>query len=122
MKHAKILVALILALSLVLCLAACGKDSKSGNLAGKYEFYSMTYGEITVTAADMAAEGKSVEMYVKLNNDGTAIMYSEGETEDMVYADGQIWSVSDPDNKANFSVVGNTLAIVQDDLEMVFKK
>lgn len=128
MKHAKILVALILALSLVLCLAACGKDSnKSGGasgdgLAGKYTFHSMSAGGQTVTAEDLAALGEPVEIYITLNGDGTGLMYSEGETEDMVYADGQIWPVGDPDDKADFSVKGSTLTISSDGTEMIFKK
>ena len=124
MKKVKILVCLALVLSLTLCLAACGKDSSSGSnsIAGKYNFVSMEMGGEKITAADLAALGGEVEMYVRLDGDGTGIMYSEGTTEDIVYADGKIWPVSEPEEKADFTVKGNTLTITEDDTTMTFKK
>lgn len=124
MKKVKILVCLALVLSLALCLAACGKDSSSGSnsIAGKYNFVSMEMDGEKITAADLAALGGEVEMYVRLDSDGTGIMYSEGTTEDMVYADGKIWPVSEPEEKADFTVKGNTLTITQDGMTMTFKK
>ncbi len=121
----KKVLSVILVLAMVLCFAACGKDSKSGgsNIAGKYKFSYMEQDGEKLTAADLKAlTGAEVDTYVRLDGDGTGVMYSEGTTEDMVYADGKIWPVSDPEDKADLSVKGNTLTISQDGMTMVFKK
>ena len=122
MKLGRILVAVLLVLSLTLCLAACGDKEKGSSIAGKYNFYSMTYDGETMTADDLAELGTNVEMYLRLNADGTGIMYSEGESVDMAYANGQIWSVDEPDEKVDFTVKGNTLTMEQEGMVMTFKK
>ena len=122
MKLGRILVAVLLVLSLTLCLAACGGKEKNSGIAGKYNFYSMSYEGETVTAKDLAEMGEEMDMYIRLNSDGTGIMYSEGEAEDMAYANGKIWSVDEPDEKVSFSVKGNTLTMEQDGMVMTFKK
>ena len=122
MKLGKILVCLVMVLSLMLCIAACGDTEESGGIAGKYKFHSMSYDGETITAKDLADMGEEMDMYIRLNGDGTGIMYSEGETEDMAYANGQIWSVDEPDEKVDFTVKGNTLTMEQDGMKMVFKK
>ena len=122
MKLGKILVCLVMVLSLMLCIAACGDKEESGGIAGKYNFYSMSYNGETVTAKDLAAMGEEMDMYIRLNGDGTGIMYTEGETEDMAYSNGKIWSVDEPDEKVSFTVKGNTLTMEQDGMVMTFKK
>ena len=122
MKLGRILVAVLLVLSLTLCLAACGDKEKSGGIAGKYNFYSMSYEGETVTAKDLAALGEEMNMYIRLNADGTGVMVTEGESEDMAYGNGKIWSVDEPDEKVDFTVKGNTLTMEQDGMVMTFKK
>ena len=132
MKLVKILVCLAMILSLMLCVAACGEDegllggitggSSKNSIAGKYEFYSMSYDGETITAEDLADMGEEMDMYIRLNDDGSGIMYSEGDTEDMAYANGQIWPADEPDEKVDFTVKGDTLTMEQDGMVMKFKK
>ena len=122
MKLGRILVAVLLVLSLTLCLAACGDKEKNSGIAGKYTFYSMSYEGETVTAKDLAEMGEETDMYIRLNSDGTGVMVSGDDSEDMAYANGKIWSVDEPDEKVSFSVKGNTLTMEQDGMVMTFKK
>lgn len=132
MKLVKILVCLAMILSLMLCVAACGEDegmigsitggSSKSSIAGKYEFYSMTYDGETVTAKDMAEVGEDVEIYIRLNNDGTGIMVSDGETVEIAYSDGELWPVDEPEESVEFTVKGNTLTVEAEEMVMTFKK
>ena len=118
----KKILSMILVLAMVLCFAACGKDSKSGgSIAGKYKLSYMEAEGEKITASALSAMGGG-EIYIRLDSDGTGVMVSNGTSEDMVYANGQIWPVSEPDDKADFSVKGKTLTIEQDGMKMVFKK
>lgn len=124
MKKVKILVCLALVLSLALCLAACGKDSSSGSsIAGKYELVSMEADGEKATKADLEAMfGMEIDFYVQLNSDGTGVFNMMGETEEMEYANGEIWAVSEPESKVPFTVKGNTLTLTMDGSTMTFKK
>lgn len=132
MKLVKILVCLAMILSLMLCVAACGEDegmigsitggSSKSSIAGKYEFYSMTYDGETVTAEDLAEAGSDTEMYIRLDNDGTGIMYTDGETVDVVYGNGQLWAVDEPDEKLDCTIEGNTLTTEIEGVVTIFKK
>lgn len=115
----------ILSLALVLilvaaCLAACGK---SGGVAGKYNLVSMTMDGETINVSDLEAiAGRKMEAYIELKADGTGIMVMEGERTEMAWADGKIWPVSDPDEKADFTVSGKTLTINESGVVMKFEK
>lgn len=125
-KTMKLALCLILVLSTVLCMAACGGDKDS--IAGKYIVYSMEMSGLTVEGemleTALAASGMTVEdMYIQLNDDGTGTMTSmEGETSEMAYADGKIWSVDEPEEKVNFSVKGGKLTLEVEGIKMVFTK
>ena len=120
----KKILSVILALALVLCFAACGSDSKSGgSIAGKYNFSYMEMDDLKYTADDLTEmTGEEIEMYIRLDSDGTGIMYTNGETVDMVYNNGQIWPVDEPDAKVDLEVKGNTLTMESEGMIMVFKK
>jgi hypothetical protein len=112
----KVLCSALVAIML-LCMTACGN-----NIAGRYNFHSMNMEGMEVTAESLEALGSEVEMYLELEKDGTGTMASNGEVVAMGWADGQIWPAEDPEDKAPFTVDGDTLTIEQEGIKMVFKK
>lgn len=124
-KTMKLTLCLILVLSTVLCMAACGGD-KNG-IAGKYVVYSMDSNGMTIKGdtltAALSAMGMTIDdMYIQLNDDGTGKMSVFGETADMAYADGKIWPVEEPEEKVSFTVSGGKLTLEVEGNKMVFTK
>ena len=109
----KVLCSALVAIML-LCMTACGN-----NLAGHYNFYSMNMEGMEVTADALGGE---VEMYIELEKDGTGTMAAMGEVVEMGWADGEIWPIEDPTDKAPFTVDGDTLTIELEGIKMIFKK
>ena len=124
-KTMKLTLCLILVLSTVLCMAACGGDKNS--IAGKYVVYSMDSNGMTIKGdtltAALSAMGMTIDdMYIQLNDDGTGKMSVFGETADMAYADGKIWPVEEPEEKVSFTVSGGKLTLEVEGNKMVFTK
>lgn len=122
-KTLKLALCLILVLSTVLCMAACGGKS----IAGKYIIYSVDDGSQTIKGDDLdtilSAMGITVDsMYIQLNDDGTAEMSVFGETAEMAYEDGKIWPTETPDEKVAFTVEGDKLTLEAEGNTMVFRK
>ena len=125
-KTMKLALCLILVLSTVLCMAACGGDDKD-SIAGRYVVYSMdtegmTIKGETLTAALSAMGMSADDMYIQLNADGTGEMSVFGETAEMAYADGKIWSIDEPEEKVDFTVSGGKLTLEVEGNKMVFTK
>ena len=100
-------------LSLLLTLAACG-------VSGKYVLKKVSYAGISMDADTVGFE--SEKFYIELFSNGTAVMCYNGETEDMEWKDGQLWSVDDKDSKVDFTLEDDELIIELEDVEMVFVK
>ncbi len=97
-KAVKVVLCLTMIAVMLLGLAAC-----SNNIAGRYELVSV---EIEGAKHDASGLG-----YIELNEDGTGYMSVGGTDFEMRWEDGQIWPVSDPDDKVSFTVKGNTLTL-----------
>jgi len=118
-KSVSIILCLVMVLGLACTLAACG----DGSVAGRYDMVSMEMGGTVIDIDTLEAmSGSKVEMYIQLNEDGTGVLCSMGETVDMEWADGQMWPVDDPDDKVAFEVDGDTLTMEQEGAKMVFEK
>lgn len=109
----------VLILSLALCLGACGKS----DITGRYNLKSMEAEGITFDMEKLKQmAGEDAEAYIELRADGTATMSMMGEVAELKYADGQMWPVEDEDDKAPFTIKGNTLTLEQDGLKVIFEK
>lgn len=119
---------LCVALVLVMLIGLVGCDSSP-----KYEtfyFSEMNDDGVIYTAADLQTdldkEGKNVKIedifYIKLCQDGTAIMCSMGTEENMKYNGTEIWSVNDETARARFSRNGDTVTIQDGAAVMTYKK
>ncbi len=115
----RILSMLLVVLMTCSLLAACGKGSE----AGTYNMVSMTLGDSTVTAEDLAALGMPADgIYVKLNGDGTGEMNAGEETVEIRYDNSKLWPVEEPDEKIDYTLKGKTLTVSDDETVMVFEK
>ena len=100
----------------------------TASVAGRYYLSSMTIDGETISVAEyaelLAAEG--FEMYIDLEDDGTALMHTNDGTyvEDtsMGWGDGMMWPAEDPTDTAACAIDGQTIIITADDMGMVFEK
>ena len=95
---------------MLLSLTAC-----SGTVAGRYELVSLE-------VAGVKQDAPSGLGYIELNDDGTGYLNVSGTEFEMCWADGQIWPVSDPDDKVSFTVKGDTLTLDLMGNTAIFKK
>ncbi len=119
-KTLRMILATVLVLSLVLCLAACG--DKGVDISGKYTLVSMEAEGMTVEGEMLESILGEMDMYVKLNRDGTGEMSVMGETAEMEYKNGKIWPVEEPDEKVDFTVEDGKLTLEVEGAKMVFQK
>ena len=107
----------ILCTALICCmlfvLTACGT-------AGHYVFKEMSYSGMKISAEE--AELDPEENYIDLNADGTAVMCINGDAENMLWEDGQIWAKDHETDKADFEIDDGELTIEVNNMEMVFEK
>lgn len=95
-----------------------------------FYFSEMNDDGVIYTAADLQndldKEGKNVKIedifYLKLYEDGTAVMCSMGAEEDMKYNSTEIWSVKDETVRASYSRNGDTLSIRDGAAVMTYRK
>ncbi len=139
-KYLSRILCLLLVLSVVFCFAACLSSSKdddnddksssgkkdSNSIVGTYKFQEMSYGDRTITRADLeaSADGRDVDeyFYLKVNSDGTALLCSGDEPSEMEYDDSYIWPVESPDEEAEYTFKNGKFTIEADGYIFVFKK
>ncbi|MBQ7345933.1 MAG: hypothetical protein IJW45_07730 [Oscillospiraceae bacterium] len=119
---AKKMVAISLVLVMVLCMVACSnEDGGKGGLSGKYMLQSMSYEGMTVTSSQLAEMGMG-DAYLEFRDDGTAVMYFEGESEELK-VDQNAKTLTDTSGEAvSYKLDGKTVTISQDGMELVFQK
>ena len=112
----KRLLAMIMVIAMVLCLAACG-----GRMKGKYVLESMSADGVTV-------EGEMLEMvgvdgsYIEFDGKGGAEMRFEGETEDLKVDEKAKTLTDSTGEEVEFELDGDKLIIEVEGAEMVFVK
>ena len=87
---------------------------------GHYVFKEMSYSGMKISAEE--AELDPEENYIDLNADGTAVMCINGDAENMLWEDGQIWAKDHENDKADFEIDDGELTIEVNNMEMVFEK
>lgn len=102
-----------LILSMLLTLAGCGN-------AGHYVLKEVSYGGITISAEEAGLDPD--DCYIDLKANGTAVMYMDGEENDMEWEDGEIWAVGEEDEKADFEIDDGELILEIEGMEMIFEK
>ena len=112
-RTAKILLSVLLILSILSCLAACGSKGPSGT----YNLVSMEMDGEKVDA-DMLKE-YGVEITITFNSDGTGNIDMMGEKEEFEWKGNTITADGE---EISFTLNGNKLTLEQDGETMVFSK
>ena len=123
MKTFTKILSILLAVMMLVCLVACDKDEDGGKggLSGKYMLQSMSYEGMTVTSSQLAEMGMG-DAYLEFRDDGTAVMYFEGESEELKL-DQNAKTLTDTSGEAvSYKLDGKTVTISQDGMELVFQK
>ena len=120
-----LILCVVMVLGVAACFAGCGDKDEAG-LAGRYNLESMAMGDQVVSMSDLKAmageEADSLEFYLELRGDGTAVMNMAGDTQELLYKDGMMWAEGEEDEKVPFTVKGNVLTMEQDGAKLTFKK
>lgn len=130
MSFTRVFVSVLLVLSLSLYLVGCieGKDSSltSGQngllgdsdnyIAGRCYLHTIIDENGNVYTPE--EYGYPTTLYIRLYKDGTAVMNGN----DMIYANGKIWYVEDPDRKFDLSIIDKGIIIKDNDVTIIFKK
>ena len=114
----KMVLCMALIACMMLCLVAC-----SSKPTGKYNLVSMEAQGMTMDIEQLKQlYGQDIDMYIEFKSDGTAIMKMDSDTTNMKWADGKIWPEGQEDEKASFTIKGDTLTIEEEGTKMTFKK
>jgi len=119
---------LCFALCLFLLAGLVGCDSSP-----KYDMYyfvEMVEANVSYTAdqlqKELDEEGKGVKLndifYLKLYDNGTAVMCSMGIEENMKYNDTEMWSANDETLRAKYTLEGDMLTLEEGGARMIYKK
>ncbi|MGM9552934.1 MAG: lipocalin family protein [Faecousia sp.] len=112
-RTAKILLSVLLILSILSCLAACGSKGPSGT----YNLVSMEMDGETIDADTL--KGFGVEVTITFNSDGTGTLAMSDEKEEFTWKDNTITADGE---EISFTLDGNKLTLEQDGETMVFSK
>ena len=127
---------ILLALTFVFCLTACGgetdteassadtSDAIRQNAVGRYELEKIEWTTGTVASGDIIASTESAmgDMYLELFSDGTATLSLYGQMHDMEFTKTEM---HEPDNKHNtyeFSVADGKAVLKNADAVYTFVK
>lgn len=116
---------LLLALSLLACFAACAEKEEAGEV---YYLYELTDGNETISASQLAAEMQAEGLilnemyYLRLYENGSGVMCSNGEEIQIKRDTTHIWPVNDENAKMPFTREGDMLTLQDGDVTIVFKK
>lgn len=116
----KRLLAMLLTLCMILCLAACGggKEGKRADV-GYYTLTAMSEGSDSYDLDTLASFGTDT-WYIDLQADHTGTLYlGEDDTEELTWVPGTITSNGD---SVNYTLEGDTLTLAGDSYEMVFTR
>lgn len=121
----KMALCLALVLGLLVSMSAC--DILGGNSdAGTYKLSSMEMMGMTLDVealkTNFGMSDEDLDMYVELRKDGTATMKANGEEVEMGWADGEIWPVEEPEEKATFTIEEGVLTMDIEGIKMMFTK
>jgi hypothetical protein len=128
----KKLLCIVLALMLTLSLAACGGaglgDNGSSNL-GKYYFVSAEMGGVVLDRAAYSSilgieeADLDMAMYIEITGEGTGIIFSAGNEQEMTYDATSMWPTASPGDKVGCTIANGTLTLeAADDTVMIFNK
>ncbi|MDD6643182.1 MAG: lipocalin family protein [Firmicutes bacterium] len=112
-RSAKILLSVLLILSILSCLAACGSKEPSGT----YNLVSMEMDGETIDADTLKEFG--MEVTITFNSDGTGSIDMADEKEEFEWKGNKI--IADGE-EISFQLDGNKLTLKQDGETMVFSK
>ena len=122
MKKMKCCLAVLLALCMILCLAACGgpKDNGKEKLAdvGYYTVTSVSDGEDAFDAEWLALLGAD-EWYLELREDGTGTLNMYDEEMKITWKPG---SITMDGETMKYTLKGDTLTLTEDGAEIVFTR
>lgn len=113
-RTAKILLSVLVILSILACLAACGSK---GQPSGTYKLVSMEMDGEELDA-DMIEE-YGMEVTITFNSDGTGSLNMMGEKEEFEWKGNTMTADGE---EVEFKLDGNKLTLEQDGTKMVFSK
>ena len=113
-RTAKILLSVLVILSILACLAACGSK---GQPSGTYKIVSMEEDGMEFDAEMI--EGLGLEISITFNSDGTGTLNAMGEKQEFEWK-GNTMTVDG--EESTFKLDGNKLTIEEDGTKMVFSK
>lgn len=121
----KMALCLALVLGLLVSMSACAILGGNSN-AGTYKLSSMEMMGMTLDVealkTNFGMSDEDLDMYVELRGDGTATMKADGEEAEMKWADGEIWPVEEPEEKAAFTIEDGVLTMEIEGVKMMFTK
>ena len=112
-RTAKILLSVLVILSILACLAACGSKGPSGT----YKLVSMEMDGEELDA-DMIEE-YGMEITITFNSDGTGTIDMAGDREEFEWKGN---TITVDGEESTFKLDGNKLTIEEDGMKMVFSK
>lgn len=132
-KYLSKILCLLMALALVFCFAACvsesdddddGSGSTGGSsITGTYYIYEMEMNGTVYDRDWMEENGKDYkEIYLKLKSNGTGVLNTGDEEEDMEWDEEYIWPEGNKDEAAEYTYSNGKLTLEADGIKMVFKK
>ena len=119
------IIALLMAVTMLLALCACGESKQQGNKAapevGYFVFESMEDDGESITKEDLKAVGMDADaFYLVMEADGTGyLVIPDEDAEAFTWADSKIKS---GDDELPYTIDGDTLTIEEDGTKMVFTR
>lgn len=132
-KILKIALCVVMALTCLLCLCACGGEKEPAvgvestiklNVTGKYELESIEWANGTVALGSTLQQSEDAmgDMYVELFSDGTAQLSLYGQIHDMEFSDDKMYQTDSKLNTYDFSVSNGKVTLKNSGDTFIFVK
>ena len=98
---------------------------EDADITGTYYFYSMTMGDTTYYLSDLEAElgdDAKTYIYIEITDHDSAVMYSNGESEEMAFDGSYMWPLSEPDDIAECTIEYGVITITTEGYELILEK
>ena len=116
-------IAIVLCLVLALGMAACSeKKTQVEEGCTKYKLKSISMGEMVMSAKEAQESSGIQDLYLKLYDDGTAVLRIGKEPLEMCYDDTYLWLPETPDEKITYTIMGDQLTFVDGAMTYIFEK
>lgn len=114
---------MILCLVALLCLAACSQEKEAAEEGcTKYKLKSMGMGQMIMSAQEAREASGIQDLYLKLYDDGTAVLRVGKEPLEMCYDATHLWLPDAPQEKIPYTIEGDTLTFVDGAMAYTFEK